>query len=93
MRRSTLPHRIRRYTLAALTLLLTPPGLADGPSNREQRTAAPQATPEHGVVLRVTREHFDQMTRDEFRETVPIERRVLSAWVSGTPVIEGRVWI
>ncbi len=46
---------------------------------------------EHNVVLRVTREHFDDLTRDEFRKTVPVERPLLSAWVSGTSVIEGRV--
>ena len=42
-------------------------------------------------MLRVTKQHFDDMTRDEFHETVPIARPLLSAWVSGAALVQGRV--
>ena len=86
---------VSRWSLAfaATTLLVATSGVGRGPRSASAATDASEPAPEHAVVLRVTREHFDQMTRDEFRETVPIERQVLSAWVSGTSVIKGRVWI
>ncbi|PHS11135.1 MAG: hypothetical protein COA78_10360 [Blastopirellula sp.] len=46
---------------------------------------------EHNLVMRVTREHFDNLMHDEFEETIPVDRAVLSTWVTGSSQVKGQV--
>jgi hypothetical protein len=49
------------------------------------------AANEHSLVMRVTREHFDNLMHDEFEETIPVDRAVLSTWVTGSSEVTGQV--
>ena len=95
----THPHTISRFRLTAgkrrVALMALCVGLLAGPALAEESpnsTLVPVAgNGEHDLVLRVTKQHFDDLTRDEFHETVPVERQFLLARVSGTAHVEGRV--
>ncbi|MBN2022238.1 MAG: hypothetical protein JW809_05545 [Pirellulales bacterium] len=84
----------RHATSVFAAIAIWPLVLASGVAAQEGRVAADARTRrETAIVLRISLELFDDLTKDEFDEDLTVQTRILGADVRGTARAVGRVTV